>query len=144
MTQQLPSPSAAALPFPTASWARRVLALVVDWVASSLVVLFVIGAEEFTSPGGPEQAWVLATFVLESAVLTALAGGSFGKLATRLRTMRAVGDPRPLDLGRALARQVLVALVVPPLVFKPDGRGLHDLAVGSATATLQTYRARFR
>jgi hypothetical protein len=28
---------------------------------------------------------------------------------------------------------VLVCLVVPPLVFKPDGRGLHDLAVGSVT-----------
>lgn len=145
MTEQLPTATAApALPFETASWARRALALVVDWVASSLVVLLVIGADEFASPGGPEQAWVLATFVLESALLTALAGGSFGKLVTRLRTMRATGDPRPLDLGRALARQILVALVIPPLVFRPDGRGLHDLAVGSATATLQAYRARFR
>jgi len=27
------------------------------------------------------------------------------------------------------------------LIFRPDGRGLHDLAVGSATVTLATYRA---
>ena len=33
-------------------------------------------------------------------------------------------------------RQVLIALVIPPLVFRPDGRGLHDIAAGSATVTL--------
>jgi hypothetical protein len=31
--------------------------------------------------------------------------------------------------------------VVPPLVYRPDGRGLHDVAVGSATVDLQTWRA---
>jgi uncharacterized RDD family membrane protein YckC len=46
-----------------------------------------------------------------------------------------------LDPIRAFARQILVALIVPPLVFRPDGRGLHDLAVGTATVTLATYRA---
>jgi uncharacterized RDD family membrane protein YckC len=33
-----------------------------------------------------------------------------------------------------------VALVIPPLVFKPDGRGLHDLASGTVCVTLQTAR----
>ncbi len=33
---------------------------------------------------------------------------------------------------------VLVALVIPPLVFRPDRRGLHDLVAGSATVPLQT------
>jgi uncharacterized RDD family membrane protein YckC len=74
-------------------------------------------------------------------VLTALAGGSFGKLATRLRTVRVDGDPRPLDLLRSIARQIMIAVVIPPLIFKPDGRGLHDLAAGTATVTLETYRA---
>jgi uncharacterized RDD family membrane protein YckC len=87
---------------------------------------------------------VLVAYVAESAVLTALAGGSFGKLATRLRTVRADGDPRPLDLLRAIARQIMVAVVIPPLIFRPDGRGLHDLAAGTATVTLETYRSRFR
>ena len=36
-------------------------------------------------------------------------------------------DGRPLTLFRALLRQLLVCLVIPPLVFRPDGRGLHDL-----------------
>lgn len=81
--------------------------------------------------------YTLGVFVLQSALLIALAGGSFGQLVTRLRVVRHDGDPRPVDLLRALARQVLIALVIPPLVFRPDGRGLHDMAVGSAVVRLR-------
>jgi uncharacterized RDD family membrane protein YckC len=120
----------------TASWPRRVLALAVDWLASTLVVIGLIG------PGGwledPNSGfYVLAVFYLESALLTALAGGSFGKLATRLRVVRNDGSGRPIDLLRSLVRAVLVCLVVPPLIFRPDRRGLHDLAVDSTTLRLQ-------
>ena len=123
------------LPYETASWGRRVLALLVDWFASMLVVsLFtpVLG-----TPGGPGGFYTLVVFVLESAVLTCTVGGSFGKMATRLRTVRVDGGGR-LDPLRSLARAILVALVIPPLVFRPDRRGLHDLAAGTATVTLQT------
>ncbi len=77
--------------------------------------------------------WTLLVFVLESTVFTALVGGSFGKLATGLRVARLDGSGRPLDLLRSLLRAVLICLVVPPVIYKPDGRGLHDLAVGTAT-----------
>ena len=126
---------------PTASWARRTLALVVDWVASTFVVIGVVGFADYARTGGPGPWYVLLVYVGESALLTWLAGGSFGKLATRLRVVPADGRLRPLNPLRVLLRQVLVALVVPPLVFRPDGRGLHDLAVGTETVTLQTYRA---
>ena len=119
-----------------ASWPRRMLALAVDWVASTLVVIAFMGPGAYYAAGDPQPGlWTLAVFVLESALLTALAGGSFGKLATRLRVVGA-GDGRPVDLLHALVRQVLVALVVPPLIYKPDGRGLHDLAARSATVRL--------
>ncbi|MFT4081861.1 MAG: RDD family protein [Nocardioides sp.] len=135
------------LPFETASWARRVLALLVDWLVCWLVVAFLLGWHTVTRTGSSAQWWVLGAYVVESALLTAFVGGSFGKLATRLRTVRAVPiggyDPRPLDPLRALARQLLIAVVIPPLVFRPDGRGLHDLAAGTATVTLATYRSRF-
>ena len=75
----------------------------------------------------------MALFILESAVFTALVGGSFGKLATRLRVVRADGSGRPIDLLRSLIRVVLICLVIPPLVFRPDGRGLHDMVVGSVS-----------
>ncbi len=82
-------------------------------------------------------AYTLMVFALESSVLTAVAGGSFGKLATRLRVVRNDGSGRPVDLLRSLLRQVMVCLVIPPLVFRPDGRGLHDLAAGSVTVTIR-------
>jgi uncharacterized RDD family membrane protein YckC len=126
------------VPFETASWGRRVLALFVDWFACTLVVsLF---TPVYGTTGGPGSFYVLVLFVVEAAVLTATLGGSFGKLATRLRVVRVVGQGRPVDLGRSFLRQVLVALVIPPLVFRPDRRGLHDLVAGSATVTLETAR----
>ena len=120
----------------TASWPRRALALSVDWLASTLVVVGLIGPAGWLED--PNSGfYVLAVFAAESTVLTAVAGGSFGKLATRLRVVRSDGTARPLDLLRSLLRAVLVCLVVPPLIFKPDGRGLHDLAVNSTTVRLQ-------
>ena len=114
------------------------LALAIDWLACMAITSFVIlhryeASQRF-------QFITLAAFLIESAAFTTLVGGSFGQLVTRLRVVRIDGDPRPLDPIRTLARQILVCLVVPPLVFRPDGRGLHDLAVGTATVTLGTYR----
>ena len=128
-------PTPATLPYETASWGRRVLALLVDWFASMSVVLLFVGPASYFRTGSADQWWTLLVFVLESAVLTTTVGGSFGKLATRLRVVR-VEDGGHVDPARALARAVLVALVIPPLVFRPDRRGLHDLAAGSATVPL--------
>ena len=121
----------------TASWLRRVLALVVDWFASSLVVVAFMGPADYYATGDPLPGfYTMLVFILESAFFTALAGGSFGKLATRLRVVRADGSGQPIDLLRALLRAVLVCLVIPPLIFRPDGRGLHDMVARSATITL--------
>lgn len=137
--------TAAPAPFETASWARRILALFVDWFASSLVVVVVLGPSRFfgdqsVDPDPLPGILTLVVFVLETAVLTALSGGSFGKLATRLRVVRIDGTGRPVGLLPALARSILVAAVIPPLVFRPDGRGLHDMMTGTATVTLETAR----
>jgi uncharacterized RDD family membrane protein YckC len=123
-------------PVETASWGRRIIALLVDWLASTLVVVVVLGPAGWSENRG-SSFYTLLVFALESAVLTAVAGGSFGKLATRLRVVRNDGSGRPIDLLRSLLRQVLVCLVIPPLVFRPDGRGLHDLAAGSVTVTIR-------
>lgn len=133
-----------ALPFETASWARRVLAIAVDWVVSMLAVVLFVGWDNYLTPGGTAKLLVPVVYIVQSTLLTTLAGGSFGKLATRLRTVRIDGDPRPLDPLRTLARQIMVAVVIPPLVFRVDGRGLHDMACHTATVTLQTYRTYFR
>jgi uncharacterized RDD family membrane protein YckC len=106
---------------PPATWLRRIIALFADWIASSLVAAFVLGG--FDQPG---YQWLpLVVFWLETSLGVALAGASFGQMLVRIRVHRL--DGRPLTLFRALQRQLLVCLVIPPLVFRPDGRGLHDL-----------------
>lgn len=119
----------------TASWGRRAIALLVDWFASLAVVS--IFYPVFGTTGGPGSFFTLIVFVVESAILTATVGGSFGKMATRLRVVR-IADGGRLDLLRSLGRSIGVALVIPPLVFRPDRRGLHDVLCGSAVVTLQT------
>ena len=129
----MPTPD---LPFETASWARRVLALIVDYAACWGVMLLIYGGSWFGS-GSVPSVYLTLLFIGESALLMALSGGSFGQLATRLRVVRVDGSGRPLTLLTALLRQVLICLVIPPLVFRPDGRGLHDLICRSATVPLQ-------
>lgn len=124
----------------TASWAHRVGALFVDWFASTLVVVALVGFPELGTGDSTFNLLVLMVFVLEASVLVPTMGGSFGQVLTRLRVVR-IEDGGNVDFLRAVLRAVLVALVIPPLVFKPDGRGLHDLAAGSAVVTLRTARS---
>ena len=108
-----------------ASWGRRVLALVVDWFASLLVAALVTRA---LGLGDAWSDWLpLVVFWLESSIGVAVAAGSFGQLALRIAVRRTDGSP--LDLAGALLRGLLVCLVVPPVIYNRDNRGLHDLAV---------------
>jgi uncharacterized RDD family membrane protein YckC len=124
------------LPFETASWVRRVLALLVDYAACWGVMLLIYGRSWFGN-GSIPSVYLNLLFIGESAALMALSGGSFGQLATRLRVVRIDGSGRPLSLLMALLRQVMICLVIPPLIFRPDGRGLHDLVCGSATVPVR-------
>lgn len=134
----------------TASWGRRALALLVDWLACTLVVLVFVGPETYYGAGsGDSGKSVLASFLtpltywIEASVLVALVGGSFGQLICGVRVVQLLGaGGRPLPLLPSLARHLLVLLVIPPLVFRPDGRGLHDLVTGSAAMRLAWVRAR--
>ena len=110
----------------TASWLQRVGALALDWAASSLVAAFVLGGFD-----GKAYTWLpLVVFWVQSSVGVALTGGSFGQSLLRLNVRRL--DGHPLTLLAALERQLLVCLVIPPLVFRSDGRGLHDILTDSA------------
>ena len=113
-----------------ASWWRRIAALIIDWAASTFVAVGILGPGSYVDD--PSSSWiVLGIFALEVSVLTTLTAGSFGQLLTRVRVVTV--DGRPLNLLLALVRTLLICLVVPPLIFKPDsGRGLHDMWTGSA------------
>jgi uncharacterized RDD family membrane protein YckC len=114
-----------------ASWPRRIAALVVDWLVSTLVTIGFMGLGDYARQGGPGPWVVLGVFALEVTILTALAGGSFGQLLLGIRVLTTEG--RPLSLLVALARTLLICAVVPPLIYKTEnGRGLHDIWTHSA------------
>lgn len=111
-----------------AKWRSRVTALVLDWAISMILAwaLFGIGALR----GDDWRSFmILAVFFVQSSVLTALTGGSAGKLITRIGVMRV--DREPVGLVRAIARQFMVCLALPAMVIGVHRRGLHDLTVGT-------------
>lgn len=111
-----------------ASWQSRIGALVVDWLFSMGAAIALFGTAVMTSNGW--QAWmILATFFVESTLLSWLTGGSLGQLVCRIGVIRL--DRVPLGLPRAVLRAALVSLALPPLVVGADRRGLHDYAVGT-------------
>ena len=99
-----------------------------DWVGSMMVVGLFVGTDLWSGAGAAEWA-PLVVFAAERWVLTSLTGGSVGQLRTRIRVVRADGSS--LGPGRALVRTLLICLVIPPVVYNRDQRGLHDLAVDS-------------
>jgi uncharacterized RDD family membrane protein YckC len=117
-------------PGSVAGWGRRLLAVTIDWFGSLMVVGVFLGTDLWSGTGATQWAPLLV-FATERWLLTSLSGGSAGQLVTRVRVVRTGGSR--LDPGRALVRTVLLCLVIPPVVYNRDQRGLHDLAVDSVT-----------
>lgn len=101
---------------------RRVVALFIDWFAALIVARALVGTPQNTA----ESFATLGIFALQVALLTWLWGSSFGQ---RLVGLRVVGRSRRLGLIGSMLRTALICLVIPPLVWDSDGRGLHDRAV---------------
>lgn len=111
-----------------ASWWSRIAALVLDWGACMVVAVFLFGVGVLREGGW--RAWmILAVYFVESAVLTALAGASFGQLIARIAVVRL--DEQPLGWWRALARAAMICLVLPTVVIGAERRGLNDLVLGT-------------
>ncbi|HYO39975.1 MAG TPA: RDD family protein [Nocardioidaceae bacterium] len=117
-------------PGSVASWRRRILALCVDWFASLAVAGGLTGGAALSSQGW--AAWLpMLVFLVEASTLTPLIGGSFGQVLTRVAVVRLDGGP--VSLLAAVVRTTMICLVVPPVVYNRDKRGLHDLLVGTLT-----------
>jgi uncharacterized RDD family membrane protein YckC len=86
------------------------------------------GPEVMTGNGW--RSWmILATFFVESTLVSWFSGSSIGQLICRIGIVRL--DRQPLDLPRAALRALLVCLALPALIVGPDRRGLQDLAAGT-------------
>ena len=114
-------------PRSVASWGRRLAALFLDWIPSLLVANLISNLAGLTRD---QAAFLpLLVFLVETAFFVSITGASFGQLAMQLRVARLDGSAVPLL--RSLLRSLLVCLLIPPLVFNRDNRGLHDLAAGT-------------
>ena len=112
-----------------ASWLTRFGALVIDWFASLVVATLVAGGADFEA-GALDWLHAAGLRARGQRCSPRWPGGSFGQIVFRL-ARGAAGPAGRLNLLQALARTALVLLVIPPLVFNRDNRGLHDLAVGT-------------
>ena len=105
------------------------LAIFIDWMLCLLVVSVLTGRAFWLPPLGVDRWLPLIVFVFEVTVLTVLLGGSAGQLITRIAVRRLQGSS--LDPLRAFLRAFLIILVIPPVIYNRDQRGLHDLATDS-------------
>lgn len=142
------SPTAAGLPSvgsgAVAPFARRFVALCVDWLACLLVSSAFFPSAGTTSDVpvvGGDPLVTLAIFAAENVVLVGTIGCTLGHRLLGLRVRRlGLGvdgralpdDGRAPGLARAAARTALLCLVVPAAIQDGLGRGLHDRAAGTA------------
>ncbi|MEU8225247.1 RDD family protein [Kribbella sp. NPDC048915] len=113
-----------------ASWGRRVLALIVDWLIAGLIASVLTGRPMWAG-GNSYSLTHSAIFFFVTAVLTALLGGTIGHRICDLR-VAVVRDQKvhtvPPGILPSVVRALLILLVIPAVVFDRDRRGLHDLA----------------
>lgn len=114
-------------------WGRRIVALVIDWFVVLGVSLALVGPPE---PGDDTFGLVnLAVLVLMYVVLLMTAGATLGMRFLGLAVWP-VGSQR-LSLLRIVGRSVLLALVIPAVVYDRDRRGLHDRLGGTVVVRVR-------
>ncbi|MFW7415786.1 RDD family protein [Demequina sp. SO4-18] len=116
---------------------RRLVGIGIDWVLCLLIssAFFPAGdtsmltaVERVLLAGDPMATLVI--WMVQHLVLVATLGTTVGHRIVGLRVVREDGA---LFVGvlRSLGRTVLLALVIPAVVWDEDGRGLHDRAAGT-------------
>jgi hypothetical protein len=114
---------------------RRLVALIIDWfiaygLARLTVTLGLMTSRQFLY-GQAGAAVVLATWLVLGVVAVRLFQFTPGQFALGLR-VASVDERRNVGLGRAAARGVLIAVVIPALFVDVDGRGIQDRLTGTA------------
>ncbi|MHA0287921.1 RDD family protein [Mycobacterium sp. C3-094] len=111
-----------------ARFGRRIAALIVDWLIALGLAALVVALSSFDLQVQTVQ---LVVWFVVGVASVRLFGFSPGQLALGLEVVPVDGRMH-VGAGRALARGVLIALVIPALFTDSDLRGLHDLATKTA------------
>lgn len=103
---------------------RRIGALAIDWAIALLIAMVFVPYES------PLHAWItLAVFVVMQILFIPTIGGSVGHRLVGLHVVPLMGGW--IGLWRPVVRSLLLAIVVPALVWDSDQRGLHDKIAGT-------------
>jgi uncharacterized RDD family membrane protein YckC len=92
----------------------------IDWLPCAVAAQLLTANPAFSA---------LALFAALTALSIGVAGRTAGHAVAGLRV--ALLDGRRAGFGAGVIRTVLLCLVIPPVVYDSDGRGLHDRAVGT-------------
>ncbi|GGZ67075.1 RDD family protein [Streptomyces subrutilus] len=107
-------------PGSVARFGRRMGAVALDWIGCQLIAYGLITGGELAGTGN----WTLGIFVVLTVLTVGTVGFTPGKRIVGLRVI--AEDGGRLGLGRVVLRTLLLALVVPAVIWDRDGRGLHD------------------
>jgi uncharacterized RDD family membrane protein YckC len=103
---------------------RRILALAIDWAAALVIALL------FAPYSSTLHSWLtIGIFVLMQVLFIPTIGGSVGHRVSGLRIVPIAGGW--VGLWRPIVRTLLLAIVVPALVWDSDQRGFHDKVAGT-------------
>ena len=126
-----PAQSAAPTDPATPTFLRRVGAVLVDWVLSQLVAVFLLGAD--TTAGGVQALAPLGVFAVLNLVLVAATGSTVGHRLFGMQVWQVRPGSFPLQV---LVRTVLLCLFLPAVLTSSDGRGFHDVWAGTRIVRL--------
>ncbi|MGV9193091.1 RDD family protein [Microbacterium sp. MC2] len=114
-----------------ARFGRRIVALIIDYAAATLIATAFFGYDQFALPAdaGVTMFSPLIVFAILQVLFIPTLGGSPGHRIMGLRLeMLHGGWP---GLWRPIVRTLLLVVVIPAVIWDADQRGLHDKAAGT-------------
>ena len=120
----------------------RIAGIALDWALCLLISSWVFPAPEYADATGIQKILLsgeplatLGIWAVQHFVLVATLGMTYGHRLMRMRVVRIDGTRYP-GFVSAFKRTILLALVIPAVVWDADGRGLHDRVAGTRLVRL--------
>lgn len=109
---------------------RRIGALLIDYVAATIIATGFLGYDQFALPAeaGLTMFAPMAVFALLQILFIPTAGGSPGHRILGMRVVRLGGGW--VGIWRPIVRTLLIIIVIPAAIWDADQRGIHDKVTG--------------
>lgn len=109
---------------------RRIRALLIDYVAATIIATGFLGYDQFALPAeaGLTMFAPMGVFALLQILFIPTAGGSPGHRILGMRVVRLGGGW--VGVWRPIVRTLLIVVVIPAVIWDADHRGVHDKVTG--------------